>query len=63
MAKAKDFTSILCVHPASYPMGTGGSFPGSKARVGREADHSPHPVQRSRISMSYIPLPLGACMP
>jgi hypothetical protein len=28
------------VHPASYPMGTRGSFPGVK-RPGREADHSP----------------------
>jgi hypothetical protein len=28
------------VHPTSYPMGTGGSFPGVK-RPGREADHSP----------------------
>jgi hypothetical protein len=28
------------VHPASYPMGTGGTFPGIK-RPGREADHSP----------------------
>jgi hypothetical protein len=27
-------------HPASYPMGTRGSFPGGKA-AGREADHSP----------------------
>jgi hypothetical protein len=27
-------------HPASYPMGTGGSFPSVK-RPGREADHSP----------------------
>jgi hypothetical protein len=27
-------------HPASYPMGTRGSFPGVK-RSGREADHSP----------------------
>jgi hypothetical protein len=27
-------------HPASYPMGTRGSFPGNKA-AGREADHSP----------------------
>jgi hypothetical protein len=26
-------------HPASYPIGTGGSFPGGK-RPGREADHS-----------------------
>jgi hypothetical protein len=28
-------------HQASYPMGTGGSFPGCKARPGRDADHSP----------------------
>jgi hypothetical protein len=42
-----DFSSNPCVqtgsgaHPASYPMGTGGSFPGGKARPGRDADHSP----------------------
>jgi hypothetical protein len=30
------------VHPTSYKMGTGGSFPGVK-RQGREADHS-HPT-------------------
>jgi hypothetical protein len=29
------------VHPASYPMGNGGSFPGGKERPGRDADHSP----------------------
>jgi hypothetical protein len=29
-------------HPASYPMGTRGYFPGVK-RPGREADHSPPP--------------------
>jgi hypothetical protein len=28
-------------HPASYPMGTGGPFPGGKAQPGRDADHSP----------------------
>jgi hypothetical protein len=28
------------VHPASYPLGARGSFPGVK-RLGREADHSP----------------------
>jgi hypothetical protein len=28
-------------HPASYPMGTEGPFPGGKARPGRDADHSP----------------------
>jgi hypothetical protein len=41
-----DFSSSPCVqtgsgaHPASYPMGTGGSFPGGKARPGRDADRS-----------------------
>jgi hypothetical protein len=46
-AKKKDFSSSLCVqtssgaHPVSYPMGTGGPFPGGKARLGRDADHSP----------------------
>jgi hypothetical protein len=47
--RAEDFSSSLCVqtssgaHPASYPMGTGGPFPGgkAKARPGRDADHSP----------------------
>jgi hypothetical protein len=46
-AGAKDFPTILCVqigsgaHPASCTMGTGGPFPGVKARPGRDADHSP----------------------
>jgi hypothetical protein len=46
-AGVKDFSSSLCVqtgsgaHPASCPMGTGGPFPGAKARPGRGADHSP----------------------
>jgi hypothetical protein len=46
-AGAEDFTSILCVqtssgaHPASCTMGTGGPFPGGKARPERDADHSP----------------------
>jgi hypothetical protein len=46
-AGAKEFSSSLCVqtgsgaHPASCPMGTGGPFPGGKARPGRDADHSP----------------------
>jgi hypothetical protein len=44
---ADDFSSSLCVqtgsgaHPASCSMGTGGLFPGSKARLGRDSDHSP----------------------
>jgi hypothetical protein len=28
-------------HPASYTVGTGGSFPGDKERPGRDTDHSP----------------------
>jgi hypothetical protein len=46
-AEAKDFFSIVCVqtgseaHPASCTMGTGGPFPGGKARPRRDADHSP----------------------
>jgi hypothetical protein len=28
-------------HPASYTVGTGGSYPRGKARPGRDADHSP----------------------
>jgi hypothetical protein len=39
-AEAKDFSSSLCVqtvsgaHPASCPMGTGGTFPGGKSAAG-----------------------------
>jgi hypothetical protein len=45
--EAKDLSSSLCVqtgsevYPASCTMGTGGPFPGGKARPGRDADHSP----------------------
>jgi hypothetical protein len=62
-AGAKDFSSSLCVqtgsgaHPASYKMGTGGPFPGGKARLRRDADHSPHLVPRSRMSRSYTSSP------
>jgi hypothetical protein len=44
--EAKKSSSSLCVqtgsgaHPASCTMGTGGPFPGGKARPGRDADHS-----------------------
>jgi hypothetical protein len=46
-AGEEDFSSSFCVqtgsgaHPASCTMGTGGPFPGDKARPGRDADHSP----------------------
>jgi hypothetical protein len=47
LAGEKDFSYNLCVQtgsgarPASCPMGTGGIFPGGKARLGLDADHSP----------------------
>jgi hypothetical protein len=62
-AGAKDFSSILCVqtgslaHPASCPMGTGGSFPEGKARPGRDADHSPHLVSSLWMSRNYTSSP------
>jgi hypothetical protein len=40
-AGSKDFSSALWGPPASCTMGTGGPFPGGKARPGRDADHSP----------------------
>jgi hypothetical protein len=45
--KGKGFFLNLCVHtssgahPTSCTMGTRGPFPGAKARLGRDADHSP----------------------
>jgi hypothetical protein len=62
-AKAEDFSSSLCVetrsggHPASCPMGTGGPFAGAEAWPGRDADHSPHLVPRSRMSGAYASSP------
>jgi hypothetical protein len=58
--RRKDSSSSLRVqigsgaHPASCTMGTGGPFPGTKARPGRDADRSPNLVQSSRMSRSYI---------
>jgi hypothetical protein len=45
--------TVCGAHPASCPMGTGCPYPGGKARQGRDADHSPHLVPRSRMSRSY----------
>jgi hypothetical protein len=51
-AEARDFSSNLCVqtssgaHPASCAMGIGGPLPGGKARLGRDADHSPYLMPR-----------------
>jgi hypothetical protein len=62
--RQKYFSSSLSVqtdseaHPASYPMGTAGIFLAGKARLGRDADYSPHIAPRSRMSRSYISSPL-----
>jgi hypothetical protein len=61
--RGKSFSFSLCVqtsseaHPASYPIGTMGTFPGCKAQLERDADHSPHLVPRSRMSRSYTSYP------
>jgi hypothetical protein len=47
LTEAENFSFSLCVqtgsgaHPASCPVSAVGSFPGDKARPGRDADHSP----------------------
>jgi hypothetical protein len=35
---------------------------GGKAWSGRDTDHSPYLLLRSRMSSSYTPLPIGTCM-
>jgi hypothetical protein len=61
-----DFSSSLCVqtgsgaHPASYTMGTGGSFPGDKARPGVALTTHPYIVPRSRMSRRYTSPPPSA---
>jgi hypothetical protein len=63
LAGAKDFSSSLCVqtsseaHPASCITGYRGSFRRGKAWPGRDADHSPHLVPRSRKCRSYTSSP------
>jgi hypothetical protein len=67
-AEAKGFSPNLCVqtgsgaHPASCPMDTGGPFPETKERPGRNTDHSPHLVMRLRMSRSYTSSPPSASM-
>jgi hypothetical protein len=57
-AEAADFSPDLCVqtgsgaHPASYPLGPVDPFPGGNAGSGRDADHSPHVMPKSRMSRS-----------
>jgi hypothetical protein len=41
-AEAKEFQTGSGAHPDSCTMGTGGPFPGTKERPGRDTDHS-HP--------------------
>jgi hypothetical protein len=43
-------------HPASYPVGTGCSFPGMK-RPGREDDHSPLSSVEVKNAWSYTSIP------
>jgi hypothetical protein len=45
-------------HPTSCTVGSRGTFLGGNARPGRDADHSPHLVPRSRMSRSYTSSPL-----
>jgi hypothetical protein len=49
------------VHPTSYKMGTGGSFPGVK-RQGREADHSPPTSAKGKKKWIYTSTPLYVFM-
>jgi hypothetical protein len=48
LQRAENFSSSLCdqsvsaAHPAPWARGSGGPFPGGKARPRRDADHSPH---------------------
>jgi hypothetical protein len=57
--EANDFSSSLCVqtsseaHPNSYPLGTGGSFPGVKRGRGVTLTTHSHQVPRSRECSSY----------
>jgi hypothetical protein len=65
-AEENNFSSSLCVqtsseaHPASYPIGTGGSFPWGKAQPGREADHSlASSSEVNNVYKQYTPPPLA----
>jgi hypothetical protein len=44
------------VHPASYPMGTGDSFPGAKWKE-REVDHSPSTIAEVKRTWLYTSTP------
>jgi hypothetical protein len=65
---AEDFSSSPCIqtgsgaHPASWPMDTGGPFPGGKARPGRDADHSPPSSAEVKNKLELYLLPPNASM-
>jgi hypothetical protein len=64
-AEAAYFSSVLTgsgSHPAFYPVGSGASLPGGKARPGYNAEHLLHLVPRSRMSRSYTSSPPDASM-
>jgi hypothetical protein len=50
------------VHPASYPMGTRGSFPGGKVARSMKLTTHLHLVLRSKIDWSYTSTPQYAFM-
>jgi hypothetical protein len=43
-------------------MGTGGPFPGGKARPGLDADHSPTSSTEVKNDKELVSLPISACM-
>jgi hypothetical protein len=51
--EAKNFSSSSEAHTTSYPVGTGGPFPGGKALPGMMLTTHPNLVLRSRMSRSY----------
>jgi hypothetical protein len=60
-AGARDFSLLSVqthsrVHPASYPVGNRGSFPGGKV-AGHEADHSPPSSAKVKNGGAIPPLP------
>jgi hypothetical protein len=48
--------------PSLLYKGYRGPFLGAKARPGRDVDHSPHLVPRSRMSRSYTSSPPSTCV-
>jgi hypothetical protein len=48
--------------PSLLSSGYWGSFPGGKALPGRDADHSPLLVPRSRMKRAISDLSIGACI-